>query len=72
MIVPAPMIDSTMVMSDDRLSLSMFWVGALMVFTPLIGAGAVLAVWWRQRLQERGEGDEQSSAQRGPPPPPQA
>jgi hypothetical protein len=34
---------------DDTLSLSMFWAGALMVFTPLLSAGAVLTVWWRQR-----------------------
>jgi hypothetical protein len=34
---------------DDMLSLSMFWAGALMVFTPLIGGGIVLGVWWRQR-----------------------
>jgi hypothetical protein len=34
---------------DDALSLSMFWAGALMVFTPLIGGGLVLGIWWRQR-----------------------
>jgi hypothetical protein len=39
--------------SDDTLSLSMFWAGALMVFTPLIAAGAVLIVWWRQRTKAR-------------------
>jgi hypothetical protein len=36
-------------MSDDPLSLSMFWAGALMVFTPLVFAAIVLGVWWRQR-----------------------
>jgi hypothetical protein len=36
-------------MDDDVLSLSMFWAGLLMVFTPIIGASAVLLVWWRQR-----------------------
>lgn len=36
-------------MDDDMLSLSMFWAGALMVFTPIIAASAVLLVWWRQR-----------------------
>lgn len=41
------MMDS--MMHDDALSLSMFWAGALMVFTPLIFAGTVLTVWWRQR-----------------------
>ena len=34
---------------DDTLSVSMFWAGALMVFTPLIAGGIVLGVWWRQR-----------------------
>jgi len=33
-------------MNDDALSLSMFWAGALMVFTPMIGASIVLSVWW--------------------------
>jgi hypothetical protein len=41
-------------MNDDMLSLSMFWAGALMVFAPLIGAAAVLGVWWRQRVRARG------------------
>ena len=36
-------------MTDDALSLSMFWAGLLMVFTPLVGASIVLGVWWRQR-----------------------
>ena len=36
-------------MHDDTLSLGMFWAGALMVFAPLVFAGIVLAVWWRQR-----------------------
>jgi hypothetical protein len=35
--------------NDDALSLSMFWAGALMVFTPMICAAVVLGVWWRQR-----------------------
>lgn len=37
----------------DSLSLSMFWAGLLMVFTPLIGAAVVLGVWWRQRTAAR-------------------
>jgi hypothetical protein len=37
---------------DDALSLSMFWAGALMVFTPLIIAAVVIAVIWRQRIRE--------------------
>lgn len=36
-------------MDDDVLSLSMFWAGLMMVFTPLLAASAVLLVWWRQR-----------------------
>lgn len=36
-------------MHEDALSLGMFWAGALMVFAPLVFAGIVLAVWWRQR-----------------------
>jgi hypothetical protein len=39
--------------ADDALSLSMFWAGALMVFTPLIVGGIVLGVWWRQRRAAR-------------------
>ena len=37
---------------DDALSLSMFWAGALMVFTPLIVTAVVIAVIWRQRTRE--------------------
>lgn len=40
---------------DDALSLSMFWAGALMVFTPLIFAAVVLGVWWRGRERPRDE-----------------
>ena len=36
----------------DVLSLSMFWAGALMVFTPLLAAAAVLGVWWRGRKRQ--------------------
>jgi hypothetical protein len=42
-------------MTHDTLSLSMFLAGALMAFTPLICAAAVLAVWWRQRARAGGE-----------------
>jgi len=34
-------------MNDDVLSLSMFWAGLMMVFTPLIAAAAVIIVWRR-------------------------
>ena len=40
-------------MNDDLLSLSMFWAGLLMVFTPLVCAAVVLGVWWRQRVRAR-------------------
>ena len=40
-------------MTDDVLSLSMFWAGALMVFAPLVGAAVVLGIWWRQRVRAR-------------------
>ena len=40
-------------MNDDALSLSMFWAGLLMVFTPLFAAGAVVAVCWRARVKQR-------------------
>ena len=54
-----------MMMSDDVLSLSMFWAGALMVFTPLIAAGAVILVWWRQRTRAQRDASGQA-----PPPKP--
>lgn len=47
-------------MNDDVLSLSMFWAGALMVFTPLIFAGIVLTVWWRQRVKAQRDGNAQA------------
>lgn len=37
---------------DDALSLSMFWAGALMVMTPLLTAGALVAYIWRQRVRD--------------------
>jgi len=36
---------------DDALSLSMFWAGALMVFTPLLTAAVVIAFLWWQRAK---------------------
>lgn len=38
---------------DDALSLSMFWAGLLMVFSPLIFAGTVIGVAWWQRVRLR-------------------
>ena len=50
---------------DDALSLSMFWAGALMVFTPLIFASVVLGVWWRQRRRAgRGPGSPHATRPR--------
>jgi hypothetical protein len=49
---------------DDVLSLSMFWAGALMAFTPLIAAGVVLWFWWRGRTK-----DAAGREPRTPPPP---
>jgi uncharacterized membrane protein len=34
-------------MNDDVLSLSMFWAGLMMVFTPLIAAAVVIFIWRR-------------------------
>jgi hypothetical protein len=49
---------------DDALSLSMFWAGALMVFTPLLTAAAVIAfVWWQRVKAARARGE---STGRGP------
>lgn len=36
-------------MSPDSLSTSVFWVGALFVFTPLVLGRTVLGVWWYQK-----------------------
>ena len=53
-------------MNDDALSLSMFLAGALMVFTPMIGASIVLAIWWRKKRRPSAAPDEQSATtQRG-------
>ena len=38
---------------NDPLSTSMFWVGAMFAFTPVVVGGAVLAVWWRMRKAEQ-------------------
>ena len=48
-------------MSDDMLSLSMFWAGALMVFTPLIAAGIVILVWRRGRAKAASPNDSTKS-----------
>jgi hypothetical protein len=45
---------------DDALSLSMFWAGALMVFTPLLTAAVVIAIVWRQRVKDARAAQRQS------------
>lgn len=40
----------------DALALSMFWTGLLMVFAPLIFAGTIIGVAWRQRRRGIGTG----------------
>ncbi|HEY2854303.1 MAG TPA: hypothetical protein VGJ18_15720 [Gemmatimonadaceae bacterium] len=50
-------------MTDDVLSLSMFWAGALMVFTPIIAAGAVIFVWRRGQAKAAAKPNE---APKGP------
>jgi hypothetical protein len=45
---------------DDALSLSMFWTGAMMVFTPLIIAAVVIAFIWRQRIRDARARERQS------------
>ena len=49
-------------MDHTVLDQSMFWVGALFVFTPMIFFGVVLGVWWhgrkRQQDAERASADK--------------
>lgn len=45
--------------SHDVLALSMFWTGLMMVFAPLIFAGAILGVAWRQRRKAERRSDGQ-------------
>jgi len=41
-----------MILHGDPLDQSMFWVGAMFAFTPVIVTGTVIAVWWRGRQRE--------------------
>jgi len=41
---------------NHALDVSMFWVGALFAFTPVILGGTVIAIWWWMR--KRGALDE--------------
>ena len=40
-------------MNDDVLSLSMFWAGLMMVFTPLIAAAVVILIWRRGQAKTK-------------------
>ena len=37
---------------NDALNDSMFWVGALFAFTPIVVGGAAIGIWWWQRRRE--------------------
>jgi hypothetical protein len=52
---------------DDALSLSMFWAGALMVFTPLLTAAAVVAFVWWQRVKDARARDQAPRVDGGQP-----
>ena len=49
-------------MNDDVLSLSMFWAGLMMVFTPLIAAAVVIIVWRRGQRKLSGGPNESTQA----------
>ena len=38
---------------SEAISVAMFWVGALFVFTPMAFAGVILGVWWFQRKKQQ-------------------
>ena len=40
---------------DDVLSLTMFWTGALFVFTPLLVVGVVIGTTWYIRKKRKAE-----------------
>lgn len=37
---------------NHALDTSMFWVGALFAFTPIVVGGTVIAIWWWKRKRE--------------------
>lgn len=51
-------------MSDDVLSLSMFWAGLMMVFTPLIAAAVVILIWRRGQRKSPGGPNEAAGTSR--------
>jgi hypothetical protein len=52
---------------NDPLSTSMFWVGALFAFTPIVVGGTVLAVWWWQRRADKQAGSAEGDGVSGAP-----
>lgn len=45
---------------NDGLSTSMFWVGAMFAFTPVILTAIVLTVWWNWRRRKQTAEDSKS------------
>lgn len=43
---------------NDALSTSMFWVGAMFAFTPVILTGSVLTIWWFWRRRKQNEEEQ--------------
>jgi len=37
---------------NSALDTSMFWVGAMFAFTPILVGGSVIAVWWWHRRRD--------------------
>jgi hypothetical protein len=44
-------------MSEETLSLSMFWVGVLFAFTPILVVAIVIATTWHIRKKQRKQGE---------------
>jgi len=51
------------ILHGDPLDQSMFWVGAMFAFTPVIVGGTFIAVWWRGRQRERAQGPSQGQGE---------
>jgi len=43
-------------MNQDTLSLTMFWVGAMFAFTPMLVVGVVIGTTWYLRRKRRTNG----------------
>lgn len=51
---------------NDALSTSMFWVGAMFAFTPIVVGGTVVAIiWWKRRQGARADQPDPGTAQPG-------